>query len=318
MATERQIEANRQNALLSTGPKTDDGKARSSVNAITHGLTSARIELSPLAIDRKRLWEKEIKPATEEARFALDVAVAASMRIDDCDQAYQAMKSEAVQRAQLDWDGDRKLDAARLVDRLPKKPVLIAVELEATPQGCEHKINLWNSLGETIETVGTWTDAQSSLALDLLGVSLALRNGPTPIEQRSGLDVVGHRVDLAMREIKRLRARIEELRVLDSHRRNQALRGVSAILTAPAALIQRYERDATRRFNAAMKIAKAKTQVESSVVVKEILEEEEAEVEEDALSEFEAPESTVLMPAASLSHLNRRQRMALKAQKRRA
>jgi hypothetical protein len=39
MATEQQIEANRRNALLSTGPKTDAGRNRSRMNALRHGLT---------------------------------------------------------------------------------------------------------------------------------------------------------------------------------------------------------------------------------------------------------------------------------------
>ena len=42
MASERQIAANRQNAKLSTGPTTADGKTASSRNAITHGLTASR------------------------------------------------------------------------------------------------------------------------------------------------------------------------------------------------------------------------------------------------------------------------------------
>jgi hypothetical protein len=39
MATEQQIAANRLNAQLSTGPKTEAGRKRSSLNALRHGLT---------------------------------------------------------------------------------------------------------------------------------------------------------------------------------------------------------------------------------------------------------------------------------------
>jgi hypothetical protein len=39
MISEKQIEANRSNALLSTGPKTDAGRKRSRMNALRHGLT---------------------------------------------------------------------------------------------------------------------------------------------------------------------------------------------------------------------------------------------------------------------------------------
>jgi hypothetical protein len=38
MATDKQIKANRQNAQKSTGPKTAEGKAAVSQNAIKHGL----------------------------------------------------------------------------------------------------------------------------------------------------------------------------------------------------------------------------------------------------------------------------------------
>lgn len=40
MATDKQIAANRANALSSTGPRSLTGKARSSLNAVQHGLTS--------------------------------------------------------------------------------------------------------------------------------------------------------------------------------------------------------------------------------------------------------------------------------------
>ena len=45
MATEAQIKANRENAKLSTGAKTESGKAKSSLNAVKTGLTSRTVLL---------------------------------------------------------------------------------------------------------------------------------------------------------------------------------------------------------------------------------------------------------------------------------
>ena len=46
MTSIRQIKANRQNALKSSGPRTAAGKAQSGRNAVTHGLTAQNVLLS--------------------------------------------------------------------------------------------------------------------------------------------------------------------------------------------------------------------------------------------------------------------------------
>jgi hypothetical protein len=43
MTSDRQIEANRRNALKSTGPKTEAGKQKSRCNAVRHGLTAETV-----------------------------------------------------------------------------------------------------------------------------------------------------------------------------------------------------------------------------------------------------------------------------------
>ena len=46
MASEAQVKANRENAQLSTGPKTKTGKAKSSLNAVKTGLTGRTVLLA--------------------------------------------------------------------------------------------------------------------------------------------------------------------------------------------------------------------------------------------------------------------------------
>ena len=43
MTSYRQVEANRRNALRSTGPRTEDGKLQSRRNAVRHGLTAETV-----------------------------------------------------------------------------------------------------------------------------------------------------------------------------------------------------------------------------------------------------------------------------------
>lgn len=45
MTSQLQIEANRRNARLSTGPKTAEGRATSRMNALKHGLTARQMVL---------------------------------------------------------------------------------------------------------------------------------------------------------------------------------------------------------------------------------------------------------------------------------
>ncbi len=44
MTTAAQLEANRRNALRSTGPRTEQGKRRSSMNATRHGFTGRLVD----------------------------------------------------------------------------------------------------------------------------------------------------------------------------------------------------------------------------------------------------------------------------------
>src|SRR5579862_6767569 len=71
MTSLRQIEANRRNALRSTGPKTEEGKQRARRNAVRHGLTAETVVAELEDAEDYRAFEAAIT-ADYDARTAVE------------------------------------------------------------------------------------------------------------------------------------------------------------------------------------------------------------------------------------------------------
>ena len=85
MATQAQIDANRRNAQKSTGPRTPQGKDRSSRNSLIHGLTAQKHFLSgedPADLaDLLDRFRAEWRPATETQESLVERMAAAHWRL---------------------------------------------------------------------------------------------------------------------------------------------------------------------------------------------------------------------------------------------
>ncbi len=159
MASAAQIEANRRNAQKSTGPKTEQGRARARLNALTHGL-SARIVGPVLPGEDPRTLDERIRTWTEQWQTDNDmqtelVAHAAKLswtleRAERIDTVHLADRVRDAQRhaagatdplrveevadlgrqllGSLGWEGSRAVPAAKL---------------KATPEGCRWLLDRW-------------------------------------------------------------------------------------------------------------------------------------------------------------------------------
>jgi hypothetical protein len=256
MASERQVEANRKNAQRSSGPKTEAGKARSRANATKHGMAvespEVEIGLSPEFLERRARWAAEQKPVGEAAEWALDRAVAASLRIERCERTLEDFLTTSRTRASLAWDEDRAAEAARLGAKLASNPALVSRELETSLAGVQWLIVAWLDLAETLEAGKDWSEAEVDRSLDLLGFAREFRDGRKPTGE-SGSELSASQRELAQGEVERLQQlRDEAMAPLDEMNRRMAIEGDIALLSKPAARILRYERDAWRRFRDSM------------------------------------------------------------------
>jgi hypothetical protein len=263
MATAKQIEANRQNALKSTGPKTTEGKSASRLNAVTHGLAAslpeafAAVEQSQAELDqRKAKWRPELRPEGDYQESLFEQIVVEAIRVDRCQKTFLALCTQHAQRARVEWDADRRRDAATLAAGLARNPQLVAERLAATPHGCDLMLGLWRGLRASLDRHKSWTDNQRSLALDLLGIHPDLRDAETPIDPSDG-DAFETRLTTVDAEIARLSAVRERTLGLDESERDMAEQTLGVEFTRPVQLLDRYERNAFRRQQLAFKALKA-------------------------------------------------------------
>ena len=88
------LEANRRNAMKSCGPRTEAGKNRSKLNAVTHGMRAATLVLldeDPQALeDRRAAWIDRLMPADDVERRIVEDAVVSTWQLDRARRAQVA------------------------------------------------------------------------------------------------------------------------------------------------------------------------------------------------------------------------------------
>ncbi len=140
MTSAARVEANRENARQSTGPRSARGKARSRRNATRHGLAAGRVVLD--GAERARLsrrlrhWSVSLRAVGEAEHAVVAEAVFASIVLDRIrridEQAFQEWRASAVTR--FDRDHRAALEAA--IGQLDVEPARAARVLRSSPIGC--------------------------------------------------------------------------------------------------------------------------------------------------------------------------------------
>ncbi len=126
-ASDARIAANRRNAQNSTGPRSEEGKAQSRLNALKHGLTAKVVVLPTEDAEefenRRAEWHEAYQPAGPAQQLLIDRAVQASWRLERCSKAETARLSRRLAHAADDFERDARDRAEEIGRRLLDDPI---------------------------------------------------------------------------------------------------------------------------------------------------------------------------------------------------
>ena len=256
MVSDARREANRKNALRSTGPKSEEGKARSARNAQTHGLTAMTV-----AVDgedgrnyRERLtaFRDQFGPRDVWQGWLIEQVAGVSLRLARIERTEDQLRKVASWRASALWDEDRRLDVEKVGAGLERDPAKVVATLRQSPHGCDWLIERWAALARIADGAGAngWTEGQNRLALDLLGTPQESRVGPPGVVIDEEGRITGHApapLTLARSQIAELQALRNTVGEVDEFHREMVEEGLNDVPSREIAILRRYERATHRR-----------------------------------------------------------------------
>ena len=178
--SDARLEANRANAQKSTGPTSDDGKRRSRMNALKHGLSGAGVampETMRLAVqERTAGWASSFKPLNPWELWLLEITAITTLRLEVCEQSRLmsvVLKAQRADHAEI-WEVDRENEVAETLAKFAQDPVQQVAKLRQTVQGVRWLLARWEDLRAVLDSRGTWEMATRGLAFRMQGRPIEL------------------------------------------------------------------------------------------------------------------------------------------------
>jgi hypothetical protein len=280
MRSEEQRNASRINGAKSRGPKTDEGKAVSKMNRLTHGLRAEQVVLpheNPAEFEaEKQAWFDDWRPMSHTRAVLVERAAAASWRLRRAVRDEAARLRKAADDAARDFDLDRIDRADRAIRRFEDDPAAAVTLLGLDATGLDRLIRSWRELARALgHGPGGWSEPMYHARLMLLlgrrpeagpivagpeavASSRLLaandRESPEPMPDDEALDAVAALRRLVAKELRDLRGRRREAEP-PAEARLRAVATASAEATASKAeqLRHRYEMAHERSLRAAIK-----------------------------------------------------------------
>ena len=208
MATAAQIEANRRNSQKSCGPRTEEGKSRSRLNALDHGCRANVLVLPTEDFgeyeNERMAWKMSFRPRNLAEEVLIDRLVSLAWQEKRIDRAQTARLTRRIWHTGIDEAVQQQEDVLELGQRLfrdacgamalhlhhdiselcsedeeplrisdysddEEHPIRLVHRLQSTLAGCEWLLNQWARLRDLLEQGVPWLASDKLKAVRLLG-----------------------------------------------------------------------------------------------------------------------------------------------------
>jgi hypothetical protein len=220
--SEKKLISNRKNALLSTGPRTTEGKSRSRGNALKHGLCANVLDVpgeDPAVFDtRLKDWNGELNPhGSSLDAYLITLMTRHSINLDRCFSVQTARVAQLARDAIKDHDEEVAREVEDLLVHLtqtqqyievkhgvglkadykkigpPPQPGHTVRRLLATSRGCQALFDEWELLKAAMVEPPTWDQQDAIRAANLLGASSSARGEVCNPMGVATADIMRHR-----------------------------------------------------------------------------------------------------------------------------
>lgn len=172
MATLRQMRANQANAQKSTGPRSDEGKARSRANALDHGLSGdgpvCEAHFREQVEHYKQMFRRYFPTRNVAEEEVYEQYCVSLIRMKACQFEQARLRAAEARRARDCWDDDHETQVDRIAARIRRDPGPTMRLLRTSLHGRLWLIAQWEALRLELDQ-SDWTPDQEKTAHDLMG-----------------------------------------------------------------------------------------------------------------------------------------------------
>ena len=209
LTLEQRREINQRNSKKSTGPKTEQGKAKARQNALKHGLR-AKVLVLPnedpsKIVERSAFWNDYYNPKSPAAHHLVNECVQATILSDRVHTYHHVALSRQIRGAKTGWLSARENEVENLNILMTEDPREAVRLLKKSGHGLRFLITRWEILRKRFTADGCLTGSECDQAIGLLGCRstledmydhtggymLCLFNGiANPASSQDGLDIL--------------------------------------------------------------------------------------------------------------------------------